>query len=348
MELHRSSHRTVRTVKTEPRVPEFDRGPGTVTHSASWPGAFLDHLKLERGCSAHTTRNYRQALEDFSDWQKSQGHPSVDWATLTREDFRAYLRSLGRRSLDRATIALRFSAFRTFYKWLMREGWVRVQPVRNLNLPKNSRKLPRFVPESQIDALVTAPQKTVSTPAPEKQSAPDESEAKRSREFALRDAAILETLYSSGLRVSELCGLCAGDVDWSGRRLRVLGKGRKERWVPVGPPALDAIRVYWTFIRHDSSPGRPVFLNGRESDAPIRPRTVQLRLKRYLVQAGLDPALTPHKLRHSFATHLLDHGADLRSVQEMLGHAHLHTTEIYTHVSTERLKQVYDAAHPRA
>jgi integrase/recombinase XerC len=164
----------------------------------------------------------------------------------------------------------------------------------------------------------------------------------------LRDVAVLETIYSCGLRVSELCGLRVDDIDWSEQIVRVRGKGRKERLVPIGRPALMAIQDYWNTFRQPPGGASPVFFAETKKSAPLRPVQLSRRLKNYLVIAGLDPGLTPHKLRHSYATHLLDAGADLRSVQELLGHAHLITTQVYTHVTTERLKKAYDAAHPRA
>jgi integrase/recombinase XerC len=163
-----------------------------------------------------------------------------------------------------------------------------------------------------------------------------------------RDEAVLETIYSCGLRISELCGLVAQDIDWSERLVRVRGKGKKERLVPIGELALEAIKNYWSLLPVAPTGESPAFLAGAKKLTPISPRSLQLRLKKYLAVAGLDPHLTPHKLRHSYATHLLDGGADLRSVQELLGHAHLVTTQVYTHLTTERLKKAYDAAHPRA
>ena len=169
-----------------------------------------------------------------------------------------------------------------------------------------------------------------------------------SEEVCRRDIAVLETIYSGGLRVSELCGLRGEDIDFSEQIIRVRGKGKKERLVPVGEPALRAIQNYWDALH--SPPGRtqPVFRTDTKKAAPLTPLQLARRLKNYLIVAGLDPSFTPHKLRHSYATHLLDAGADLRSVQELLGHAHLITTQVYTHVTTERLKKAYDAAHPRA
>ena len=163
-----------------------------------------------------------------------------------------------------------------------------------------------------------------------------------------RDVAILETIYSCGLRVSELCGLLAEDINFGEQLVRVRGKGKKERQLPIGAEAARAIKAYWEKLDSAPSGGMPVFLRKAEKLSPMYPRLVQLRLKRYLEIAGLDPHLTPHKLRHSYATHMLDAGADLRSVQELLGHAHLVTTQVYTHVTTERLKKAYDEAHPRA
>ena len=158
----------------------------------------------------------------------------------------------------------------------------------------------------------------------------------------------MEVIYSCGLRVSELCQLRVGDLDWPEQMARVRGKGKKERLVPVGWPALDAIKDYWKRAGFAPAAEMPVFWANTKNIRPLSPRTVQLRLKKYLRSAGLDPKLSPHKLRHSFATHLLDAGADLRSVQELLGHAHLVTTQVYTHITTERLKKSYQKSHPRA
>ncbi|MDB6122057.1 MAG: integrase family protein [Pedosphaera sp.] len=158
----------------------------------------------------------------------------------------------------------------------------------------------------------------------------------------------METIYSCGLRISELCGLVLADIDWNEQQVRVRGKGKKERLVPIGEPALAAIRDYWSTLPQAPVGNAPVFLSETEEACALSPRLLQQRLKKYLAVAGLDPQLTPHKLRHSYATHMLDAGADLRSVQELLGHAHLATTQVYTHLTTERLKRAYDSAHPRA
>ncbi|MGA2751146.1 MAG: tyrosine recombinase XerC [Verrucomicrobiota bacterium] len=299
---------------------------------------FLRHLAA-RGGSVYTERNYRQALLEFAAWSKERNGAAPNWAVLGRDDFRDFLRFLGRNRVSRAAVRLRFSALRSFYKFLIREGVVAASPVRNLSLPKLERRNPLFVTVKQFEDLAAAP-------AAELQRVAPTQEADAAVYF--RDAAILEVIYSCGLRVSELCQLCAGDIDWSQQLVRVRGKGKKERLVPIGQPALDGIQTYWKHTRYAASGEMPVFFAYAKKVSPLSPRTVQLRLKKYLRAAGLDPKLTPHKLRHSFATHLLDAGADLRSVQELLGHAHLATTQVYTHVTTERLKRAYDEAHPRA
>jgi integrase/recombinase XerC len=302
---------------------------------------FLNHLATDRGASVYTQRNYRQAVVEFHQWHAAERGQPPPWAGLGRDDFRGYLRYLGRGKLSRAAVQLRFSALRTFYRFLVRRGVVETTPIRNLALPKQPKRLPKFLTADQMLTLLVAPIKELSlldqaavTPA--------------DRAAFHRDAAILEVIYSCGLRISELCGLRCDDLDWSQQMARVRGKGKKERHVPVGAPALEAIRRYWKELEEPPAGELPVFLAYAQRSEPMSPRTVQLRLKRYLALAGLDPALTPHKIRHSYATHLLDAGADLRSVQELLGHAHLTSTQVYTHLTTERLKKAYDQAHPRA
>jgi len=223
----------------------------------------------------------------------------------------------------------------------MRRGVVASSPVKNLSLPKQGRRLPRFLTAQQLEALLAAPLQGLAAEAPKLGRPVD-------RVLCHRDVAILETIYSCGLRASELCGLRVEDVDAREGLVRVRGKGKKERMTPIGGPALRAIQAYWDLLLRPPTAAQPVFLSHRLERRALAPRDLQRRLKRYLVIAGLDPHLTPHKLRHSYATHLLDAGADLRSVQELLGHAHLVTTQVYTHVSTDRLKRAYDAAHPRA
>lgn len=308
--------------------------------------AFLRHLSSERALSDYTVRNYRQALAEFAEWRASRGQPAWEWNGLERDEFRQYLRHLARGGLGTSSIRVRFSALRTLHRYLLREGLIRPWPVRGLALPRKARTLPRFLTEDQVLLLIAAPMS-------EHAGAVAAARGKANNEVpdpapCLRDAAFLEILYSSGLRISEACGLLVGDLDVSGRRLRVMGKGRKERWVPVGDPAVEAVRAYASCIGRGDSLEVPLIPSGPEPFEAITPRGFQKRLKRYLAVAGLDPALTPHKLRHSFATHLLNRGADLRGVQEMLGHARLASTEVYTHLTLDRLKRVYDDAHPRA
>ena len=320
-----------------------------------WIRKFLAHLATDRGASVYTQRNYRDALNEFVRWHRAERGQSAfadksasarqgpAWEKLQRDDFRSYLRFLGRNNLGRAATQLRFSALRTFYKFLTRHRVVGASPVKNLALPKPGRRLPKYLTRQQILDLLAAPAKLLETQRRRKGPGRPVSAV-----VCLRDVAVLETIYSCGLRVSELCGLRAEDVDGSEQLVRVRGKGKKERLVPIGEPALRAIQNYWRTLRQPPTGASPVFFTHTKKAAPLQPVQLSRRLKQYLVIAGLDPGLTPHKLRHSYATHLLDAGADLRSVQELLGHAHLITTQVYTHVTTERLKKAYDAAHPRA
>ena len=307
-----------------------------------WIRKFLAHLATDRGASVYTQRNYRQALLEFSRWHHAERQQPPAWEKLLRDDFRGYLRFLGRQSLSRSAIQLRFCALRTFYKFLIRHGEVAVSPIKNLSLPKPGRRLPKYLTQPQMLGLLGAPLKLLATERREGPGRPI------SPGVCLRDVAVLETIYSCGLRISELCGLRVEDIDWNEQLVRVRGKGKKERLVPIGQPALQTIESYWRTLKQPPSGPMPVFFAETKKAAPLQPVQLSRRLKQYLAIAGLDPGLTPHKLRHSYATHLLDAGADLRSVQELLGHAHLVTTQVYTHVTTERLKKAYDAAHPRA
>jgi integrase/recombinase XerC len=318
-----------------------------------WIEKFLAHLATDRGASEFTQRNYGQTLREFCRWYTEQNPkseirnpkspPAVTWEKLSRDDFRSYLRFLGRNNLSRAATALRFSALRTFYKFLMRHGFVETLPIKNLSLPKAPKRLPKFLTIQQMVDLLAAPAKLLALQKDKKGPGRPVS-----AEVCLRDVAVLEAIYSCGLRVSELCGLRVEDVNFSEQFVRVRGKGKKERLVPIGEPALRAIQMYWGLLLEPPGSSQPVFCADTKKRSPLNRIQLARRLKNYLIIAGLDPALTPHKLRHSYATHLLDAGADLRSVQELLGHAHLITTQVYTHVTTERLKKAYDAAHPRA
>jgi site-specific recombinase XerD len=309
-----------------------------------WIDRFVQHLTTDRHGSDYTVRNYTHALHEFHRWRERERGAAPDWPRLERDDFRAYLRFLGRNRLSRAATQLRFSALRTFYKFLVRRGAVESTPIKNIPMPKLEKRLPRFLSVQQMVDLLVAPMKSSTVPADGKRLRGRPVEPG----VAERDVAILETIYSCGLRISELCGLRAEDIDFSGQQVRVPGKGRKERMVPIGETALRSISRYWQLLPRPPMPEEPAFLRSRESTDPVPARTLQGRLKKHLAAAGLDPRLTPHKLRHSYATHLLDAGADLRSVQELLGHARLGTTQVYTHVTTERLKKAYEQAHPRA
>ena len=307
-----------------------------------WIAKFLAHLATDRGASVYTQRNYRQALTEFARWHLEERKSPAAWEKLSRDDFRAFVRFLGRNNLSRAATQLRFSALRTFYKFLMRHGVVENMPIKNLSLPKLEKRLPKFLTKQQMEALLVAPFELLKIQKGKKAGRPVSQIA------ALRDVAVLETIYSCGLRVSEVCGLRVDDIDWGEQIMRVRGKGKKERLVPIGKPALMAIQDYWNTFKQPPGGASPIFFAETKKRAPLSPLQLSRRLKKYLSIAGLDPGLTPHTLRHSYATHLLDAGADLRSVQELLGHAHLITTQVYTHVTTERLKKAYDAAHPRA
>lgn len=305
---------------------------------------FLTHLGADRGASVYTQRNYRQALEEFTKWHQKEHGGVPLWGDLQRDDFRSYLRYLGREQLARAAVRLRFSALRSFYKYLVRRGVVRATPIKNIQLPKLERRLPRFLTPEQMLALLNAPLMEFG----ERSQAAKKEGEEVDRTVYFRDTAILETIYSCGLRISELCGLKVEDIDAHERLVRVRGKGKKERMTPIGEHALHAIETYWMTLGRVPDSGEPVFWAAASAPRTVSTRVIQARLKGYLARAGLDPGLTPHKLRHSYATHLLDGGADLRSVQELLGHAHLATTQVYTHVTVERLKKAYEAAHPRA
>jgi integrase/recombinase XerC len=307
---------------------------------ADWPGQFFRFLSNEKDASVYTQRNYRQALDEFEQWYRDTNESPVRWSELERNDFRLFLRQLGRRELSQAAIRLRFSALNSFYKFLMRRGLVESSPVKDVTLPKPAKRLPQFLTIDQMNALLDAPMREL--------SAKDGTKRKVSQVPSLRDRAILETIYSCGLRIGEICRMLAGEIEPDDLVVNVHGKGKKERQVPIGRAAVEAIRLYWERLAKPPALDEPVFFASEKKRSAIYPRLVQLRLKKYLTICGLDPTLTPHKLRHSYATHMLDAGADLRSVQEMLGHANLTTTQVYTHVTTERIKRAYDEAHPRA
>lgn len=293
--------------------------------------AFLEFLRVERNASVRTLRNYSHALNAYLDWR---GDDFGTWRDCSADDFRAYLFELMKREFARATIRLRFAALRSFYKFLVHRRGLGVSPLADVQLPKPERKLPVVLSLAQMEQLLQMPMTLV----PDPRAQPWQ---------AARDVAILELFYSSGLRVSELVALDVKDADFLSETLRVLGKGNKERLVPIGSHAMVAIQKYRQQAGvHEG----PLFINKSKDPGKRRlsTRSVQMLLKKYLAASDIGFDVTPHKLRHTFATHMLDHGADLRSVQTLLGHASLSTTQIYTHVTKERMREAYDAAHPRA
>ena len=286
---------------------------------------FFRALEVERNASPRTIVNYRHALTRFR-----AAVPTPGWHDLTADHFRRYLFECAKAKMAKPTQRLHFAAFRTFFKFLAERHGLQVNPLKEVLLPKLDKKLPVVLTMKQIDELLTAPLRV-------------EKQAQAPTWMPARDAAILELFYSSGLRLAELVSLDVKDIDVFTESVRVLGKGRKERVVPVGAPALVAIQKYRQQARVEAG---PLFLS------KVRKRmaatNVWLTIQRYIRETSIPISVSPHKLRHSFATHLLDAGADLRSVQSLLGHASLSTTQIYTHVTVERLKRAYNDAHPRA
>lgn len=289
--------------------------------------AFFDFQTTEKSASPRTLRNYRDALVAYQSWR---GDAFAGWRDAVADDFRDYLFALMKQDFKRSTIRLRFAALRSFYKFLVLRRGLGRSPVAEVLLPKPERGLPVILTISQINELLEMPLRIAvpkNTPA----------------WLPLRDVAILELFYSCGLRISELLAVDVQHLDFIGESVRVFGKGAKERIVPIGGPAISAIQRYRQAAAVTSG---PLFLSTRLRR--ITQQAVDQLLKKYLKHSSIPFAISPHKLRHSFATHLLDAGADLRSVQALLGHASLSTTQIYTHVTQERLKEAYDTAHPRA
>ena len=288
---------------------------------------FITFLTAEKNVASSTLENYTLALRLF---QEFLGDRFQSWRQLTRDDFRDYLYQLLQDEVARSTIRLRFSVYRSFYKFLVLRHGLALSPVADIELPKHQRSLPVVLTPAQCVELLELPLKVEhSKQAPSWQG--------------LRDAAILELFYSSGLRISELAAIQVAELDFQVGTLRVVGKGSKERLLPVGSFALKAIQDYRSAAKvHEGH----LFLS--KVRRGITTRAINDLLKRYLEKSSIPFQVTPHKLRHSFATHLLDNGADLRSVQSLLGHSSLSTTQIYTHVTKERLREAYEDAHPRA
>lgn len=290
---------------------------------------YLRYLTVERNASEYTIKSYREdllGLEEFL--AASLGHHPAP-AEITPQILRTYVSALHEAEYAKTSIARRLASMRSFFKFAQREGMVEQNPAKPLRNPRPERKLPHFLTDQEIGKLLSTPPK---------------------EGMGLRDRAILETMYSAGLRVSELVGISDGDLDLQDGLVRVRGKGKKERLAPIGSFAAKAIKK-WQAVRElkkgmKLDHATPTFTN--KFGTRLTTRSVARMLDKHILQAGLNAQTSPHTLRHSFATHLLDRGADIRSVQELLGHKSLVTTQIYTHISTAGLRQVYEQAHPRA
>lgn len=283
---------------------------------------FLKFLDVEKNASPHTIKNYRSDLTEFFKFSDKPSIQDINYLEIRR--FLAYLKE---KEFLKTTVSRKLACLKSFFKYLARECIVKTNPASGIQTPKRERRLPSFLEIKEVEHLIEA--------------------VKGDRWEAKRDLAILETLYSSGIRVSELVGLNEEDVDLFSMLLKVRGKGKKERIVPVGNCAADAIKAYLESAPIDIHRKLvQLFINRRGTR--LTDRSVRRIILKYARVAALKKGISPHTLRHSFATHLLDRGADLRSVQELLGHAHLSTTQIYTHVSAKRLREAYDQAHPRA
>lgn len=301
--------------------------------------AFLAGLAA-RDASEHTRRAYRTAVRQYLDWLGQRG---VDWRTPSRTELRAYLAELAARPVSRRSISSRLAALHSFYRHARREGLVELDPWSAVSTPRQPRRLPRVLSVSEVEGLIEAGSASDTHPA---------SDDGLRRALALRDVAIVETAYAAGLRASEMAAARLSDLDLGRGELRVMGKGRKERIGLLGGPARQALDDYLREARPlllDRATGGDVgnlFLNAR--GGPLGVRGLRYRLDLLVRRAGLPAGTSAHTLRHSFASHLLEGGADLRVVQELLGHASLGTTQVYTHVSPSRLRGVYRRAHPRA
>lgn len=325
---------------------------------------FLNYLRFERHFSPHTAKCYAADLHQFCQFLgNGTGQPSgngeasggfgssgggtatatmappgtcvkdaldTKLPTVDTEDVRRFLAYLRDQEYCKSTTARKLATLRSFYKFCMKRSFVGANPLAPIRTPKQDKRLPKFLEEEQVRKLLETPDATTLLGA--------------------RDRAMLETMYSTGVRVSELVDLNIADLDFVGECLHIRGKGKKERVTPIAPTALAWIRRYMDLRRADPRAAswnqQAVFVN--KHGQRLSTRSVRRKLDKYLAIAGLDPTISPHTLRHSFATHMLNRGADLRAVQELLGHQSLSTTQIYTHVTTARMKQAYDAAHPRA
>ena len=312
---------------------------------------FLDYLRLERGFSHHTLRSYAADLLQYCQFLLIDDHADMPAGEMSQQelpsaapanrqalterilsvkpmDVRAYLAMMHRYGYSKATTARKLASLRSFYKHLVRQGRIEASPISVIRTPRQDKRLPKCLDIEQVTALLAAPDTMTLLGA--------------------RDRAIIETIYSAGLRIGELVSLDVDDVDSPRQVVRVRGKGKKERLGPLGGCALAAIDAYLAKRREAFArdPAGPLFVN--RAERRLSARSIRRKFDKYLLAAGISTSVSPHVLRHSFATHMLNAGADLRSVQEMLGHESLSTTQIYTHLTTARLKDVYSKAHPLA
>lgn len=294
-------------------------------------GQFIDYMVVERNVSPKTIEAYANDIIDFARFLAQEEEVPWQDVDLTKVDVlsvRHYMSHLSNKGMKKSSMSRHLVALRSFFRYLCREDVLQASPPSLISMPKAEKPLPKFLYSEELEALLSAP----------------------SDDYAgLRDKAILEVIYAAGLRVSELTGLNVGDIDFQVGYCRVIGKGNKERLVPLGKPALKALEHYFgaregkgQALKRDD----PVFLN--RSNQRISSRSIRNIVDKYMKQAGMFQHISPHTLRHSFATHLLENGADLRSVQEFLGHSNMKTTQIYTHITKSRMKSVYDKTHPRA
>ncbi|MEM1212305.1 MAG: tyrosine recombinase XerC [Planctomycetota bacterium] len=334
------------TQAVQPDTPTEDAAPPAP--SSGHLDQFVHYLRYERHFSPYTARCYGADLRQFIEYLASDdavkpvgadddapATPSEALASADPMVIRGFLAHLDQFGYSPATTARKIATLRSFYKWMVKRGNADTNPMLLIRTPKQTKRLPKAITVEQVERLL---------------GTPDNRET-----LGARDRAILETLYSTGVRVSELVDLNRVDLDHNAQTLHVRGKGKKERIVPLGSHAMAAIRHYITLLEPDPrfnslrqlpEVDQPLFVN--KNAGRLSSRSVRRKLDKYLKTAGLDPMVSPHTLRHSFATHLLDNGADLRSVQELLGHQSLSTTQIYTHLSSMRLRTAYDQAHPRA
>lgn len=285
---------------------------------------FLDHLRYERQLSPNTLSSYSRDLERIQNWCAEQNLQT--WNRLTPHQVRAYISQRHRSGISGKSLQRELSSLRNLFKYLLREGEVENNPAQGIRAPKTVRKLPPTLDADQLCALL---------------------ETTSEDPLEIRDLAMIELFYSSGLRLSELVSINMGDIDREDATLEVTGKGNKSRRVPVGRKALEALQA-WVKVRHLLAQAVEPALFVSKRGTRIHPRTIEQRLKRWAIKQGADRNIHPHMLRHSFASHLLESSGDLRAVQELLGHADISTTQIYTHLDFQHLAQVYDSAHPRA